>query len=62
MLARHSATILDDLAVARLQVQAVSALDLGTVRICAFPSANASLVPQIAAVAAGTRPRTCGWS
>jgi DNA-binding transcriptional LysR family regulator len=30
-------------------VQAVSALDLGTVRICAFPSANSSLVPQAAA-------------
>lgn len=49
VLARHSATILNDLAVARLQVQAVSALDLGTVRICAFPSANAFLVPQAAA-------------
>jgi DNA-binding transcriptional LysR family regulator len=27
----------------------VSALDLGTVRVCAFPSANATLVPQAAA-------------
>src|ERR1700729_2961209 len=49
VLARHSAAILSDLAVAKLQVQAVSALDLGTVRICAFPSANSSLVPQAAA-------------
>jgi DNA-binding transcriptional LysR family regulator len=49
VLARHSASILSDLAVAKLQVQAVSALDVGTVRICAFPSANASLVPQAAA-------------
>ena len=44
VLARHSSTILADLAVAKLQVQAISALDLGTVRICAFPSANSSLV------------------
>src|ERR1051326_868192 len=50
VLARHSAAILGDLAVARRQVQAISALDVGTVRICAFPSANASLVPQAAAL------------
>jgi DNA-binding transcriptional LysR family regulator len=50
VLARHSSTILGDLAVARLQVQAISALDVGTVRICAFPSANASLVPRTAAM------------
>jgi DNA-binding transcriptional LysR family regulator len=56
VLARHSATILNDLAVARLQVRAVSALDLGTVRICAFPSANASLVPQAAALVRSTAP------
>jgi DNA-binding transcriptional LysR family regulator len=49
VLARHSSAILGDLAVARLQVQAISALDLGTVRICGFPSANASLIPQTAA-------------
>jgi DNA-binding transcriptional LysR family regulator len=56
VLARHSATILNDLAVARLQVQAVSALDLGTVRICAFPSANAYLVPQAAAALRASAP------
>jgi DNA-binding transcriptional LysR family regulator len=56
VLARHSATILGDLAVARHQVQAISALDLGTVRICAFPSANASLVPQVAAVLRAEAP------
>jgi DNA-binding transcriptional LysR family regulator len=53
-LARHSASILANLAVAKLQVQAISALDLGTVRICAFPSANASLVPQAAATLRAT--------
>ena len=57
VLARHSASILADLAVAKLQVQAVSALDLGTVRICAFPSANASLVPQAAAALRAALPR-----
>lgn len=56
VLARHSASILGDLAVARHQVQAISALDLGTVRICAFPSANASLVPQVAAVLRAEAP------
>lgn len=56
VLARHSAAILNDLAVARLQVQAVSALDLGTVRICAFPSANAFLVPQAAAALRSIAP------
>ena len=44
-LARHSPAILGDLAVAHRQVQAISALDLGTVRICAFPSANAFAGP-----------------
>lgn len=49
-LARHSEAILGDLAVAHRQVRAISALDVGTVRICAFPSANASLIPQAAAL------------
>jgi DNA-binding transcriptional LysR family regulator len=56
VLARHSSSILADLAVAKLQVQAISALDLGTVRICAFPSANASLVPQTAAALRAAAP------
>lgn len=56
VLARHSSAILGDLAVARLQVQAVSALDLGTVRICGFPSANASLIPQTAALLRASAP------
>jgi DNA-binding transcriptional LysR family regulator len=56
VLARHSASILSDLAVAKLQVQAISALNLGTVRICAFPSANASLVPQAAAKLRASAP------
>jgi DNA-binding transcriptional LysR family regulator len=57
VLARHAAGILGDLAVAHRQVQAVSALDLGTVRVCAFPSANATLVPQAAAKLREVSPR-----
>jgi DNA-binding transcriptional LysR family regulator len=57
VLARHAAGILGDLAVAHRQVQAVSALDLGTVRVCAFPSANATLVPQAAAKLRAASPR-----
>jgi DNA-binding transcriptional LysR family regulator len=56
VLARHSAAILGDLAVAHRQVQAISALDLGTVRLCAFPSANATLVPQAAAALRESSP------
>jgi DNA-binding transcriptional LysR family regulator len=50
VLARRCAAILDDLAVAQQQVRAVAALELGTVRVCAFPSANAAIVPQAAAL------------
>jgi DNA-binding transcriptional LysR family regulator len=57
VLARHAAAILGDLAVAHRQVQAVSALDLGTVRVCAFPSANATLVPKAAAKLRAASPR-----
>jgi DNA-binding transcriptional LysR family regulator len=57
VLARHAAGILGDLAVAHRQVQAVSALDLGTVRVCAFPSANATLVPRAAAMLRAASPR-----
>jgi DNA-binding transcriptional LysR family regulator len=57
VLARHAAGILGDLAVAHRQVQAVSALDLGTVRLCAFPSANATLVPPAAAKLRTVSPR-----
>jgi DNA-binding transcriptional LysR family regulator len=57
VLARHSAAILEDLALARRQVRAMAALDVGTVRLCAFPSANASLVPAAAAALRGSAPR-----
>jgi DNA-binding transcriptional LysR family regulator len=49
VLARRCAAILDELAVAHQQVRAVAGLELGTVRICAFPSANAAIIPQAVA-------------
>ncbi|MCZ7413911.1 MULTISPECIES: LysR family transcriptional regulator [unclassified Streptomyces] len=45
-LARHAGAILDSMAVAQEQVRALSRLHTGRVRICAFPSASATLVPE----------------
>ncbi|MDQ7908023.1 LysR family transcriptional regulator [Phytohabitans sp. ZYX-F-186] len=47
-LARYAAEILDGVAVAQQRVRAI-ATEMGTVRLCAFPSANATLVPKAAA-------------
>ncbi|MBW1599954.1 LysR family transcriptional regulator [Streptomyces sp. JJ38] len=53
-LARHAGAILDSMAVAQEQVRALSRLNTGRVRICAFPSASATLVPEaLARLAAG---------
>ncbi|WP_026211843.1 LysR family transcriptional regulator [Longispora albida] len=57
ILAERGMAILDELAQTRQRVQAVAALDFSTVRVCAFPSANASLVPAAAAALAARRPR-----
>src|SRR5687767_1737423 len=56
VLAEHSASLLRDLAVAQQQVRAIAEADLATVRVCAFPSANASVVPQAAAALVRGRP------
>lgn len=45
-LLRHAAVILDDLAEASGQMEAFARLRTGTVRLCAFPSASATLVPD----------------
>ncbi|MEV6210007.1 LysR family transcriptional regulator [Kitasatospora sp. NPDC051914] len=45
-LARHAETILDSLASAQQQLGALARLRAGRVRVCAFPSANATLIPQ----------------
>jgi DNA-binding transcriptional LysR family regulator len=48
-LARYATDILNDVAVAHQQVRAIASHELGSVRVCAFPSANATLVPRAAA-------------
>ncbi|WP_431677684.1 LysR family transcriptional regulator [Kitasatospora sp. KL5] len=45
-LARHAETILDSLDSAQQQLGALARLRAGRVRVCAFPSANATLIPQ----------------
>ncbi|MEU1625070.1 LysR family transcriptional regulator [Streptomyces sp. NPDC020096] len=45
-LSRHAEVILDDLATAHQQLDALARLRCGRVRVCAFPSANATVVPE----------------
>ncbi|WP_229859189.1 LysR family transcriptional regulator, partial [Streptomyces anandii] len=53
-LARHAEAILGSLSVAEEQVTAITRLRAGRVRVCGFPSANATLVPEaLAQLAAG---------
>ncbi|WP_267242454.1 LysR family transcriptional regulator [Streptomyces sp. PR69] len=53
-LARHAAVILSDLSAAEQQMGALTRLRAGRVRLCGFPSANASLIPEaLARLAAG---------
>lgn len=53
-LARHADTILDSISAAQAQMNAITRLRSGRVRVCAFPSANATLIPEaMARLAAG---------
>ncbi|GAA1273792.1 LysR family transcriptional regulator [Kitasatospora nipponensis] len=45
-LARHASVILGSLGAAQQQLQALARLRAGRVRVCAFPSANATLIPE----------------
>ncbi|WP_035804440.1 LysR family transcriptional regulator [Kitasatospora mediocidica] len=45
-LARHAEVIIGNLGAAQQQLQALSRLRAGRVRVCAFPSANATLIPE----------------
>ncbi|QMU69680.1 LysR family transcriptional regulator [Streptacidiphilus sp. P02-A3a] len=45
-LSRHTAVILGDISAAQQQLSALARLRSGRVRVCAFPSANATLVPE----------------
>lgn len=53
-LSRHAAAILDTMSAAQRQMTALTRLHAGRVRICTFPSANATLIPEaMARLAAG---------
>ncbi|MBB5935249.1 LysR family transcriptional regulator [Streptomyces zagrosensis] len=53
-LARHADVILDSIADAQQQMDAITRLRSGRVRVCAFPSASATLIPEaMARLAAG---------
>ncbi|SDM13752.1 DNA-binding transcriptional regulator, LysR family [Lentzea albidocapillata subsp. violacea] len=57
ILAERGSDLLDRLATTHQQVSAIATHDIGTIRICAFPSANVSLVPAAAAILAEERPQ-----
>lgn len=57
ILAERGSELLDQLATTHQQVSAIATHDIGTIRICAFPSANVSLVPRAAAILAEERPQ-----
>ncbi|WP_274563994.1 LysR family transcriptional regulator [Streptomyces spiramyceticus] len=53
-LSRHAAIILDTMSAAQQQMSALTRLHTGRVRVCAFPSASATLIPEaMARLAAG---------
>ncbi|GGV24537.1 LysR family transcriptional regulator [Streptomyces griseoflavus] len=55
-LARHTASILDAMSAAREQMNALTRLRAGRVRLCAFPSANSTLVPEALARLSADHP------
>ncbi|MEU0878745.1 LysR family transcriptional regulator [Lentzea sp. NPDC005914] len=57
ILAERGTELLDQLAATHQQISAIAAHDIGTIRICAFPSANVSLVPFAAAILSKERPQ-----
>ncbi|MFI0977122.1 LysR substrate-binding domain-containing protein [Streptomyces sp. NPDC021093] len=53
-LSRHATAILDTMSAAEQQMSALTRLQCGRVRVCAFPSASATLIPEaMARLAAG---------
>ncbi|KAA5829667.1 LysR family transcriptional regulator [Saccharopolyspora hirsuta] len=56
VLARHAGSALRDLAAAQNQITAIRQLRAGHIRICAFPSASATIVPAAAARIARRHP------
>ncbi|CAL9435133.1 LysR family transcriptional regulator [Streptomyces pilosus] len=55
-LARHTSSILDAMSAAREQMNALARLRAGRVRLCAFPSANSTLVPEALARLSADHP------
>ncbi|MGW1073158.1 LysR substrate-binding domain-containing protein [Streptomyces sp. NPDC002537] len=55
-LTRHAETILDSLTSAQQQMSSLTRLRAGRVRVCAFPSASATLVPEALARLAADHP------
>ncbi|WP_173266726.1 LysR family transcriptional regulator [Streptomyces pacificus] len=55
-LTRHAGTILDSLAAAQQQIDAIARLRAGRVRVSAFPSACATLIPAMMASVAAEYP------
>ncbi|MCB5168926.1 LysR family transcriptional regulator [Streptomyces bambusae] len=55
-LARHAEAILGSLSAAQQQMKAYARLRTGRVRLCGFPSANATLVPEALSVLAKEHP------
>ncbi|GGO80790.1 LysR family transcriptional regulator [Wenjunlia tyrosinilytica] len=55
-LTRHAGTILDSLLAAQQQISAIARLRTGRVRLCAFPSAGATVIPEAMARLAAEYP------
>ncbi|MDX3233662.1 LysR family transcriptional regulator [Streptomyces sp. ME19-01-6] len=55
-LSRHADIILDSISAARQQLNAITRLRAGRVRLCGFPSANATLIPEAMARLAAAHP------
>ncbi len=55
-LSRHATIILDSMSAAQQQMNALTRLRAGRVRVCAFPSANATLIPEAMARLAAAHP------
>ncbi|MCF6525835.1 LysR family transcriptional regulator [Streptomyces sp. JJ36] len=55
-LSRHAGAILDTMATAERQMSSLTSLRAGRVRLCAFPSAGATLVPEALARLAADHP------
>ncbi|PRW63400.1 LysR family transcriptional regulator [Actinopolyspora mortivallis] len=56
ILATHAESVVDDLTAAENKISAVRELRSGSIRVCAFPSASATLVPRAVARATEEHP------